>query len=289
MSQEQLKLYHAIFRNLSDLALSDALLEGDACLTLCKIQQHIVRCATVDGFREFYNDNNNCNDAKTIEEVCISIARMLYVNPVWLYNGQEADTKGNKQKITDVIRKCIVSSQQHGGKAETVHDDADSDDGDGDKVEIDEEDGGEEEDGEEDLECTEAPDEESNHGEEFEHEEATETNEGESEEYELLDDATDGENGEEEGIGGNQTDEDEEDEEEDEETQETSSDASLSISNGTTNDELSLNDQHHSYSAPGSDSDVEWVDDMDDDEVLRIDRCYMNIDNDLINDFDFFK
>lgn len=272
-----LSLYQDIFNNLGDLALSDALLEDNAHLTLRKIQDHLVRCATTDGFGEFYDSHDISEDhVRKIDQDCVNIARILYVNPLWLYNGLEADTKHNKQKIIEAIKECIPPSELNDDdKEEIQHDDVH--DGTGHQITAYEE---EEDEGYEEIEHMDAAGKcEREVSEEFSvHTEDTEGSEEGSEEDEEE--------------SGEKNEEEEEDPKDEDELQlnndlinDTSSEEELSLNNGRVSDIIATATEEDSGSALS----LDWVDDMDLEEVLRIDRCYMNIDNEIIKDFDFFK
>jgi hypothetical protein len=264
-----LSLYQDIFNNLGDLALSDALLEDNAHLTLRKIQDHLVRCATTDGFSEFYDYHDISEDkAIKIEQDCVNIARTLYVNPLWLYNGPEADTKHNKQKIIEAIKECIPSSELNDDdKEEIQHDDVC--DGTGHQSTTDEE------------------EDEDEGYEEIEHMDDVGKCECESEEFSVHEDTE----GTEEGTEEDEEESGEKSKEEEDPTDEVQLQLDDDLTNDTSSEELSLNDGKIIATEEDSGSVIshDWVDDMDLEEVLRIDRCYMNIDNEIIKDFDFFK
>lgn len=279
----QYHLYMDIFGGLGELAYSDALLEGDTCLTLRNIQGHLVRCATCDGFSEFY-DCEVDDDCNKIEEDCVSIARKLYVNPIWLYNGPElcsSDRKLNKQKITRAIRECTSSLKDDQDEAEDNMDNGNDDDDDAcdKKSEADEED---EDEVPEILECTETDG------------DATD------------DDVDDDDDGDwEEDIHEHHENEceksrDVSEEKDDDGSEEKDDDVSSFLSSnnrsidGTGEECIDDSELSLKLSLDGKNDEeeeciVDWVDDMDIEEVLRIDRSYMNIENDIIKDFEFFK
>lgn len=292
----QTHLYMDIFEGLGEVALSEAILDGDVCLTLRKIQEHLVRCAKNDGFSEFYECDID-DDCKMIEDDCVSIARMLYINPIWLYNGpavSSKDRRQNKQKIMETIRECTSSLKDD--KDETQDNNDGGDDVSFDKVTTDEED-----DDDEDRECSKSLESDEIHagdvcsdesqsgvGDHTENvdeshenvcDEETETISSSSEEDEneknengLLNTSTESESESE--SGDNDSDDD----------GEVDDVSEVSLKEVIVDDDcISLNLSPDSTNVVEEEI-VDWVDDMDMEEVLRIDRCYMNID-----DFEFFK
>jgi len=306
-----------IFEELGEVALSEAILDGDVCLTLRKIQEHLVRCAKNDGFSEFYESDVD-DDCNMIEEDCVSIARMLYTNPIWLYNGPAVSSNDrmlNKQKIMEAIRKCTSSLKDDEDKAHNNNDDGYDDsfdkvttdeenDEDGEGSESTESDeihagdvcsdgsqsggGDHEEDVHESHENVCDEDTEADTETETETETTSSSEEDENETYENGDKSLLKKSNSDEAESGDNGDNDNYD---DDGAVDDVSD--VSFKNDIADDDcISLNLSPEDDNAAVIEEDeeiVDWVDDMDMEEVLRIDRCYMKIDDDIINDFEFFK